>query len=178
VHLHGGGVDLKFPHHENERAQSEAFRCCGSGSSKSESEGGGGHVSGSGSGGGPWAGAFMHTGHLHIEGLKMSKSLKNFITVRQVLGMQQAEKAEGNGEAGNAAAAAAFSEYRMSPRQLRLLFLLFRYSAPMEMTPALVQNARGVDDKVRNSCHGQQVWWMFCLFVIFIRYGVVFLLVH
>lgn len=56
--IHSGGVDLAFPHHDNEMAQSEAHH---------------GH--------GPWVNYFLHTGHLHIEGLKMSKSLKNFITI-------------------------------------------------------------------------------------------------
>ena len=46
-----------------------------------------------------WVNYFLHTGHLHIEGLKMSKSLKNFITIRQALA-------------------------KYSPRQFRLLFLL------------------------------------------------------
>jgi cysteinyl-tRNA synthetase len=56
--IHSGGVDLAFPHHDNELAQSEAFH---------EYPG--------------WVNYFLHTGHLHIEGLKMSKSLKNFITI-------------------------------------------------------------------------------------------------
>eukprot|EP00941_MAST-03F_sp_MAST-3F-sp1_P002967 g2967.t1 len=64
--LHGGGVDLKFPHHCNEVAQSEAYLGCGPNC---------------------WVGQFVHTGHLHIDGLKMSKSLKNFITVREMLGV-------------------------------------------------------------------------------------------
>ena len=60
--LHSGGVDLKFPHHENEVAQSEAYL----GSSQ-------------------WSNYWLHTGHLHIEGRKMSKSLKNFITIQDAL---------------------------------------------------------------------------------------------
>jgi len=60
--IHSGGVDLKFPHHDNEIAQSEAFYCCDN-----------------------WVNHFWHTGHLHIEGLKMSKSLKNFITIKAIL---------------------------------------------------------------------------------------------
>lgn len=59
--IHAGGVDLKFPHHTNEIAQAEAFN---------ESD---------------WIGHWVHTGHLHIDGLKMSKSLKNFITIREFL---------------------------------------------------------------------------------------------
>ena len=60
--VHAGGVDLKFPHHDNELAQSESYF---------------GH--------GQWVNYFFHAGHLSIKGLKMSKSLKNFITIRQAL---------------------------------------------------------------------------------------------
>lgn len=60
--IHSGGIDLAFPHHDNELAQSEAFYNCPQ-----------------------WVNYFLHAGHLHIENLKMSKSLKNFLSVRQVL---------------------------------------------------------------------------------------------
>eukprot|EP00808_Paulinella_micropora_P026332 g18732.t1 len=65
--IHAGGDDLKFPHHDNELAQSEAF-----------------------SGEHQWVNHFWHVGRLSIEGLKMSKSLKNFITIRKVLEHQSA----------------------------------------------------------------------------------------
>jgi cysteinyl-tRNA synthetase len=60
--IHTGGVDLKFPHHDNEIAQSEAY------------------YDRSG-----WVKYFLHTGHLTISGCKMSKSLKNFITIKEAL---------------------------------------------------------------------------------------------
>ncbi|XP_067628405.1 cysteine--tRNA ligase, cytoplasmic [Eurosta solidaginis] len=60
--IHTGGVDLKFPHHDNELAQSEA--------AFNEAE---------------WVKYFLHTGHLTIAGCKMSKSLKNFITIQDAL---------------------------------------------------------------------------------------------
>ncbi|MGI9365473.1 MAG: cysteine--tRNA ligase [Rhizobiaceae bacterium] len=60
--IHGGGLDLIFPHHENEIAQS---RCC-HGTSK-------------------MANVWMHNGFLQVEGQKMSKSLGNFHTVHEVL---------------------------------------------------------------------------------------------
>lgn len=60
--VHAGGVDLKFPHHTNEIAQSEAYRQVGD-----------------------WIPHWVHTGHLHIDGLKMSKSLKNFISIQDFL---------------------------------------------------------------------------------------------
>ena len=60
--IHGGGQDLIFPHHENEIAQSEAY-----------------------SGKKPFVKYWMHTGFLNIKGEKMSKSLGNFITIRELL---------------------------------------------------------------------------------------------
>lgn len=60
--IHTGGVDLKFPHHDNEIAQSEAHFDTPD-----------------------WVKYFLHTGHLTISGCKMSKSLKNFITIQQAL---------------------------------------------------------------------------------------------
>ena len=59
--IHGGGPDLRFPHHENEIAQSEAANGC------------------------VYANYWMHAGPLRIDGEKMSKSLDNFFTIREVL---------------------------------------------------------------------------------------------
>jgi cysteinyl-tRNA synthetase len=59
--IHGGGMDLKFPHHENEIAQSCA--ACGS----------------------KFVNVWMHNGHIRVKDEKMSKSLGNFFTVREVL---------------------------------------------------------------------------------------------
>ncbi|HCU07332.1 MAG TPA: cysteine--tRNA ligase [Holosporales bacterium] len=60
--IHGGGIDLIFPHHENEIAQS----CCANGSDL-------------------MANFWLHNGHLTVNGEKMSKSLGNFLTVRDLL---------------------------------------------------------------------------------------------
>lgn len=65
--IHGGGVDLQFPHHENEIAQSE----CASGH--------------------PFVNYWMHNGHVRIDDEKMAKSLGNFFTVRDVLAHHDAE---------------------------------------------------------------------------------------
>jgi cysteinyl-tRNA synthetase len=65
--IHGGGMDLQFPHHENEIAQSE------------------------GSTGEPFVNVWMHNGFVRINDEKMSKSLNNFFTVREVLERYQAE---------------------------------------------------------------------------------------
>jgi cysteinyl-tRNA synthetase len=92
--LSTGGEDLKFPHHDNELAQSEACFGCNQ-----------------------WVNYFTHTGHLHIEGLKMSKSLKNFITIRQALEHNTA-------------------------RQLRIMFLLQGWDQPMNYSDQTIDDAR------------------------------------
>ena len=62
IDIHGGGIDLVFPHHENEIAQSEGAHH--------------GH---------PLARYWMHNGFLNVEGEKMSKSLGNFVTIHDLL---------------------------------------------------------------------------------------------
>lgn len=64
--IHGGGIDLVFPHHENEIAQS----CCAFGAAD---------------GTGRMANYWMHNGFLQVEGDKMSKSLGNFVTINELL---------------------------------------------------------------------------------------------
>ena len=67
--IHGGGIDLVFPHHENEIAQS----CCAFGSTR-------------------MANFWMHNGFLQVEGEKMAKSLGNFVTIRDLLETGQVRK--------------------------------------------------------------------------------------
>lgn len=64
IDIHAGGIDLKFPHHENEEAQSCAFHGCDQ-----------------------WVNYWIHTGHLKLAGdaEKMSKSLKNTVSVNELL---------------------------------------------------------------------------------------------
>lgn len=95
--IHCGGTDLKFPHHENEIAQSEAYT--------------GNHQ---------WVNYFLHTGHLHIKGMKMAKSLKNFITIREALEIN-------------------------TPRQIRFCFLLHKYNAPMDYSDGSLSQAASID---------------------------------
>ncbi|KAK3379159.1 tRNA synthetases class I (C) catalytic domain-containing protein [Lasiosphaeria ovina] len=66
IDIHSGGVDLRFPHHDNELAQSEAYWSTP---------------------GCPvqWTNYFIHIGQLRIRGLKMSKSLKNYTAIRTIL---------------------------------------------------------------------------------------------
>jgi len=65
--IHGGGADLQFPHHENEIAQSEALA------------------------GPPFSKLWMHNGFVRVDNEKMSKSLGNFFTIREVLTRYDAE---------------------------------------------------------------------------------------
>ena len=97
--VHGGGNDLLFPHHENERAQS----CCAFPGSL-------------------FARMWVHNGMLLVDGQKMSKSLGNFRTAREVL-------AEAPGEA------------------VRLLLLRAQYRATLDFSAAALAEARGELDR-------------------------------
>ena len=91
--IHGGGQDLQFPHHENEIAQSE------------------------GANGGRFVNYWMHNGFLRIDDEKMSKSLGNFFTIREVLRTVDAEV-------------------------LRFLFLRTHYRSPLNYADAHLAEAR------------------------------------
>ena len=99
--IHGGGLDLKFPHHENEIAQS---RCA---TNKN------------------FASYWMHTGPLRINDKKMSKSLKNFLTVKDVL-------------------------KNFHPEVLRLFFLLTHYRSPISYSEEGLRKAKIILDKLYN----------------------------
>ncbi|KKK23853.1 hypothetical protein AOCH_004522 [Aspergillus ochraceoroseus] len=107
--IHSGGIDLAFPHHDNELAQSEAYWAHG-------------HCQGD-----QWVNYFLHMGHLSIQGSKMSKSLKNFTTIREAL-----EKKE------------------WTPRSLRIVFLLGGWKEGVEITDDLVSAGNSWEDKVNN----------------------------
>ena len=64
--IHGGGQDLQFPHHENEIAQSEGAMAGGISSAR-------------------FVNTWMHVGFVRVDNEKMSKSLGNFFTIREVL---------------------------------------------------------------------------------------------
>ncbi|KAN0064745.1 cysteinyl-tRNA synthetase [Thecaphora frezii] len=100
--VHSGGVDLMFPHHDNEIAQSEAHHDCRQ-----------------------WVNYFLHTGHLHIEGLKMSKSLKNFISIDEAL-------------------------QRFTPRQLRMSFLLQPWSSRMDFKQSALGEVKNAESTLNN----------------------------
>ncbi|KAG7829491.1 hypothetical protein KL920_002350 [Ogataea angusta] len=98
--IHSGGIDLAFPHHDNELAQSEAHYDCKQ-----------------------WVNYFLHTGHLHIEGQKMSKSLKNFITIEEALA-------------------------RYSARQLRLCFALVQWNNALDFKESLLNEVRSMESSL------------------------------
>ncbi|KAF9110966.1 hypothetical protein BGX27_005566 [Mortierella sp. AM989] len=100
--IHSGGIDLAFPHHDNELAQSEAYHKCDQ-----------------------WVNYFTHCGHLHVEGQKMSKSLKNFISVQQAL-------------------------EKYTPRQLRLFFLLHQWDTGVDFRDTSMGEAIGVETTFNN----------------------------
>ncbi len=97
--IHGGGLDLIFPHHENEIAQSECTH------------------------GRPFVGTWMHNGFVVVEGEKMSKSLGNFFTVRELL-------AEWPGEA------------------IRLTLLSAHYRQPLDVTREGLRQSRHALDRL------------------------------
>ncbi|XP_046486105.1 cysteine--tRNA ligase, cytoplasmic [Neodiprion pinetum] len=91
--IHTGGVDLKFPHHDNELAQAEAYF--------DNSH---------------WVRYFLHSGHLTISGCKMSKSLKNFVTIQDAL-------------------------KKYTARQLRLAFLLHSWKDTLDYSDNTMEMA-------------------------------------
>eukprot|EP01135_Chromosphaera_perkinsii_P003483 Nk52_evm9s245 gene=Nk52_evmTU9s245 len=100
--IHSGGIDLMFPHHENEIAQCEAHHEVDQ-----------------------WANYFLHSGHLHVDHLKMSKSLKNFITIKEFLGKYTAV-------------------------QFRLFCLTTKYNSPIDYSETQVNYALSLERKLLN----------------------------
>src|SRR3954468_6164610 len=92
--IHGGGADLQFPHHENEIAQSE------------------------GANGVPLANVWMHNGFVNIDNEKMSKSLGNFFTIREVL-------------------------QRFDAETLRFFIVRAHYRSPLNYSDVHLEDARG-----------------------------------
>jgi len=140
LHVHAGGIDLKFPHHTNEIAQAEAYHYrrhntqVGDGSDSNrdrqyeEME--------------EWIPHWVHTGHLHIDGLKMSKSLKNFITIRELL-----EEGEGNSESDGSGS---FNLLHSPADDFRLwcLGLSGSYRGPATYSKSRLAEARVVREKI------------------------------
>ncbi len=106
--IHGGGMDLKFPHHENEIAQSEAAT------------------------GEPFVNCWMHNGFVRVEEEKMSKSLGNFFTVREVLEKYPAEA-------------------------IRYFILTSHYRSPLNYSDQHLDGARASLDRLYTSLRGVSV---------------------
>ncbi|AYO32337.1 cysteine--tRNA ligase [Biomaibacter acetigenes] len=104
IDIHGGGPDLIFPHHENEIAQSEAAT------------------------GKPFAKYFMHVGYLNINNQKMSKSLGNFFTVRDIL-------------------------KKYDPEVLRFFMLSSHYRSPINFSEDFMQQARSALERLYNALY-------------------------
>lgn len=96
--IHAGGMDLLFPHHENEIAQAE------------------------GATGEKFVNTWMHNGYLQIDSEKMSKSLKNFFTIREILAQDSDSKRMGE--------------------VLRYLFLSSHYRSPLNYSEDSLENAK------------------------------------
>jgi cysteinyl-tRNA synthetase len=105
--IHGGGIDLIFPHHENEIAQS---RCAHDGA--------------------PLARYWMHNGFVQVNGEKMSKSLGNYFTVRELLG---------KGHRGEA---------------IRLALLAAHYRQPIDITEDGLRHAKQQLDRLYGALRG------------------------
>ena len=99
--IHGGGIDLVFPHHENELAQT----CCAFHHDR-------------------MANVWMHNGFLQVEGEKMSKSLGNFVTIRDLL------------------ATDVFGASKWHGRVLRLAMLMTHYRQPIDWTAERLAEVR------------------------------------
>jgi cysteinyl-tRNA synthetase len=111
IDIHSGGIDLAFPHHDNELAQSEAYYVeTDHGMCKHPHQ---------------WVNYFLHMGHLSIQGSKMSKSLKNFTTIRDALN---------SGE--------------WTARNLRIVFLLGGWKDGVEVTPDVVKTSKSWETTV------------------------------
>ncbi len=104
--IHGGGIDLSFPHHENELAQS----CC---ANKTDY----------------FARYWMHNGHLTVNGEKMSKSLGNFFTVREL-------RDEFTGEA------------------LRYMLMSAHYRQPLDLSKDLIRQCQSSLDRLYGALRG------------------------
>jgi cysteinyl-tRNA synthetase len=108
--IHSGGIDLKFPHHDNEIAQTEAH---------DESK--------------QWINYFLHTGHLKIEGLKMSKSLKNFKKITDFISLY-------------------------SPNAFRLYFCNSKWDMDMDFTENGLSMSSANDKKITEFFQNIKVW--------------------
>jgi cysteinyl-tRNA synthetase len=116
IDIHAGGADLIFPHHENEIAQSEAVT------------------------GKPLANYWLHNGMVKVDGEKMSKSLGNFITIRQLL------------------------DRGVDPMAVRLFVMMAQYRKPIDFTDDAILAATNGWHTIKEALlfghqHGKKLGW-------------------
>ncbi|BAZ87266.1 cysteine--tRNA ligase [Dolichospermum compactum] len=116
IDIHAGGADLIFPHHENEIAQSEAVT------------------------GKPLANYWLHNGMVKVDGEKMSKSLGNFITIRQLL------------------------DRGVDPMAVRLFVMMAQYRKPIDFTDDAILAATNGWHTIKEGLlfgyqHGKKLEW-------------------
>jgi Cysteinyl-tRNA synthetase len=154
LHVHAGGIDLKFPHHTNEIAQAEAYH---SRRSKSRTRVRDGkendncyNQDGDWEEGEEWIPHWIHTGHLHIDGLKMSKSLKNFITIRELLEEGRNDSSSDGDDGGGGGVGASFNRLHSPADDFRLwcLGLSGSYRGPATYSKSRLMEARVVREKI------------------------------
>jgi cysteinyl-tRNA synthetase len=164
--LHSGGVDLKFPHHTNEIAQAEAFyyKSSESGSAENTSM-----TALSSNCEAEWIRHWVHTGHLHIDGLKMSKSLKNFISIRDYLtgATEETTAPTPNTEVGSAvypldARSIAQQQERADDFRLWCLGLSGSYRGPATYSAERMKEAGNVRRKIVNFLLQGEEWLLRC----------------
>ncbi len=106
--IHGGGQDLQFPHHENELAQSE------------------------GASGGRFVNVWMHNGFVRVDEEKMSKSLGNFFTIREILAL-------------------------FDPEVVRFFIVRAHYRSPLNYSDVHMHDARGALTRLYTALKGADV---------------------
>jgi cysteinyl-tRNA synthetase len=145
IDIHCGGSDLTFPHHENEIAQSEAAT------------------------GKPLAKYWMHNAFVTVNGKKMSKSLHNFITIRDLLDGNWSGDLESNppqpplGKEGSKNERSEKSK-AVDPMAVRLFVLTAHYRSQIDFTEEAIASARNGWQTLEESLafgdsHGSQLGW-------------------
>jgi cysteinyl-tRNA synthetase len=127
IDMHSGGIDLQFPHHTNEIAQCEAHNCADHHSHTSD-----------------WVSVWLHTGHLHIKGRKMSKSLKNFISIQEYMDNTWRE----NVNVDSTSAGTARPPSPHAADDFRLFCLQHKYHSPLSFSEERIHEAAAYRHKV------------------------------
>ncbi|MEG5063243.1 cysteine--tRNA ligase [Microcoleus sp. B3-A4] len=144
IDIHCGGSDLTFPHHENEIAQSEAAT------------------------GKSLANYWMHNAFVTVKGRKMSKSLHNFITIRDLLDGNWSGDLESNPPQPPLGKGGSKSESEKSkavePMAVRLFVLMAQYRSQIDFTEEAIASAKNgwhtlEESLVFGSVHGPQLGW-------------------